>query len=420
MLFTILFILLFIVNIYFLIKSIRKKDNNNWIISFSLNISSIFSVILILGYSLYNNSISILDSLGYLVIYLFALFLYIITLITNTIFKLLQIRKNKINNIVIKKIAKKTKKKLILLPLLCVISLSIVFCGIYSAQGALSTLGNKIIHTKYNRVRNNEINKMADFLNKKYKLKLDKKDCIYYREEDYSEHSDVLGNGKIYNIPYIAVFKTDNEEITVTDRKGFISDNKQLKDINTIITKYFQEKTGIEFSYVEFGKSYVGNWYGDDNVINIVLQTKFNKLLSTENVEELLNYILQESDLSIKFYIKNNGNDKNLIYKITKQLSYLKSYSNIDILQVQGYKKELTIKHKKIIFPSKHQNYGNSGDDYDDGYKYGCYYVDSNANEFTFNLTMDLDRGYNSGNGKIINGWKFKLVSTTINSSKKK
>lgn len=43
----ILFILQLIFNIYFLIKSIKSKDNRNWLILFSINISSIISVVLV-------------------------------------------------------------------------------------------------------------------------------------------------------------------------------------------------------------------------------------------------------------------------------------------------------------------------------------------------------------------------------------
>ena len=46
----ILFILQLIFNIYFLIKSIKSKDNRNWLILFSINISSIIKTILCLSF----------------------------------------------------------------------------------------------------------------------------------------------------------------------------------------------------------------------------------------------------------------------------------------------------------------------------------------------------------------------------------
>ena len=59
----ILFALQLIFNIYFLIKSIKTKDNRNWLILFSLNISSIISVALVGGYSLTNRYLG-WDGLG--------------------------------------------------------------------------------------------------------------------------------------------------------------------------------------------------------------------------------------------------------------------------------------------------------------------------------------------------------------------
>ena len=54
-LFIILFILQFIFNLIFLIKSIKTKNNKNWLTLFSINISSLISIILIIGYSIFSN-----------------------------------------------------------------------------------------------------------------------------------------------------------------------------------------------------------------------------------------------------------------------------------------------------------------------------------------------------------------------------
>lgn len=282
----------------------------------------------------------------------------------------------------------------------------ILVCGFFCYKNVLH---QKEEINKYNVVRYEEISRMAEFLNDKYDLDLQEKDCVYYREEDYTRHSDMMGNGTTYNIPYIAVFKNDNETITVTDRKGFISDNRQLKEINHFVADYYSRKTGINFDYVEFGKSYVGSWSGNDNVINTVLQTRFNKRITEDNVEELINYILQESALSVTFYIKSSGGNREaLINDITGQLSYLKGNSNIEILEVYGYDNELDIKHREIDFPEEQRDYGNSSDDYDDGYKFGCYYVDTDSTDFTFSLAMELERGYTIGTGQKINGWGYR------------
>ena len=79
----ILFILQLIFNIYFLIKSIKSKDNRNWLILFSINISSIISVVLVVFYALSNQYLG-WDGLGYLLICFFALCAYLFLLIVNS------------------------------------------------------------------------------------------------------------------------------------------------------------------------------------------------------------------------------------------------------------------------------------------------------------------------------------------------
>ena len=405
-LFIILFVLQLIFNIYFLIKSIKKKDNKNWLILFSLSISSLISVTLVGAYSLTNRYLG-LDVLGYLAICFFALCAYLLLLIVNSIFKIVEVKKNKKQSIIPKRLEKNIKKRAIIIPLILITLLTLIVCGFDYSKYVLHQRGE--INT-YNNVKNKEINKMANFLNDKYKMNIQESDCIYYREQDYTRHSGIFGNSFTYNIPYISVFKINNKRITVVDRKGFISDNRQLKDINDILINYYYQKTGIKFDYIEFNKSYGGSSTGNDNIINSVLQTKFNTLITDKNIEQFLNYVLQESDLSISFYIKDNSvNDmETLKYNIINELEYLRNYTNIEIIKVYGYEGELAINHEEIEFPNEHKDYGTSSDDYYDGYKFGCYYIDSSSTKFTFSLIMDLDRGYTSGTGELINGWKYR------------
>lgn len=407
-LFIILFVLQLIFNIYFLIMSIKTKDNKNWLILFSLSISSLISVTLVGAYSLTNQYLD-WNALGYLAICFFALCAYLLLLIVNSIFKIVEVKKNKKQSIIPKRLEKNIKKRAIIIPLILITLLTLIVCGFDYSKYVLHQRGE--INT-YNNVKNKEIDKMANFLNDKYKMNIQESDCIYYREQDYTRHSDIFGNGSTYNIPYISVFKINNEQITVVDRKGFISDNRQLKDINDILINYYYQKTGIKFDYIEFNKSYGGSSTGNDNIINSVLQTKFNTLITDKNIEQFLNYVLQESDLSISFYINDNSvNDiETLKYNIINELEYLRNYTNIEIIKVYGYEGELAIKHKEIEFPNEHKDYGNSSDDYDDGYKFGCYYIDSSSTKFTFSLIMDLNRGYTSGTGELINGWKYRTL----------
>jgi len=92
------------------------------------------------------------------------------------------------------------------------------------------------------------------------------------------------------------------------------------------------------------------------------------------------------------------------------KLMYLKDYTNIEILEVNGHKAPLDIKYKKINFPPEQENYGISSEDIYDSYKFGVYYVDTSINNFTFTLRMDLDRGYSSY-GEPINGWHYSALN---------
>ena len=405
----ILFILQLIFNIYFLIKSIKSKDNRNWLILFSINISSIISVVLIGIYALSNPFLG-WNGLGYLLICFLALCADLFLLMVNSIFKIIEVRKNKKQNIIPETLNRNVKNKAIIIPLILITLSTLSLCGFDYSKYVIEQRGE--LNT-YNNIKKKEINKMASFLSNKYNINIQENDCIYYREQDYTRHSDIFGNGSTYNIPYITVFRYNDEIITVADRKGFISDNRQLGELNEILTKYYYQKTGIKFDYIGFRKSYVGSWNGNDNIINIVLQTKFNELITDKNTEQFLDCILKESDLSISFYIKddNENNIETLKYNIINELEYLREYNNIEIVKVYGYIGQLDIKYDKIEFPDEHKDYGNSSDDYYDGYKFGCYYLDTTSNNFTFSLSMDLNRGYTTGKGELINGWKYLVIN---------
>lgn len=405
----ILFILQLIFNIYFLIKSIKSKDNRNWLILFSINISSIISVVLIGIYALSNPFLG-WNGLGYLLICFLALCADLFLLMVNSIFKIIEVRKNKKQNIIPETLNRNVKNKAIIIPLILITLSTLSLCGFDYSKYVIEQRGE--LNT-YNNIKKKEINKMASFLSNKYNINIQENDCIYYREQDYTRHSDIFGNGSTYNIPYITVFRYNDEIITVADRKGFISDNRQLGELNEILTKYYYQKTGIKFDYIGFRKSYVGSWNGNDNIINIVLQTKFNELITDKNIEQFLDCILKESDLSISFYIKddNENNIETLKYNIINELEYLREYNNIEIVKVYGYIGQLDIKYDKIEFPDEHKDYGNSSDDYYDGYKFGCYYLDTTSNNFTFSLSMDLNRGYTTGKGELINGWKYLVIN---------
>ena len=289
-------------------------------------------------------------------------------------------------NIIKEKSDKNIKKKLILILLFLLILLTFI------------ELKGKEEINKYNDIKIKEINKMANFLNHKYNMKLRESDCIYYLEQDYDVHSDFLGNSYKEKIPYIAVFKNKNNKITAVDRNGIVSDNNQLKDLNDMLINYYEQKTGIKFDFIDFGREHL---HGKDNVINVVIENKFNQLITEQNIEQFINYILQESDLSITFYI--NVNNKNNIETITEKLEYLRDYSNIQRVSVYGYDKEPVIKHYEMKFD------GTQIEDLSIGYEFGYYYIDYyDRNNNIFSLTMNLNSNYTSEIDESINGWEYR------------
>ena len=398
----------FIFDIYFLVKSIKTRDNRNWLILFSINVSSIISVFLFGWYSLFALANKTLKYfIIYFIIYVLVFVVNLLLLIISSILKINEAINNKRRNIMPIVLTRKVKCKSIFIPLILIILFTLCLCGIDYSKDVIQKRGE--LNT-YNNVKKKEINKMVSFLNDKYSINIMNSDCVYYREQDYTTHNGFMYS-TTFNIPYIGVFKYNNELITVADRKGFISDNRQLGEINDILIEYYYNKTGIKFDYIEFSKGSGSNWCGDDNIINIILQTKFNELITDDNVEEFLNYVLQEANLSISFYISNVDNMDVLKDDIIDELEYLREYDNILSVNVYGYTGELDIIHREILFPDEKGDYDIETNDIDDGYKFGCYYQDERSIDYSFELSMDLDRGYSSYEGVSINGWKYRVYN---------
>ena len=312
-------------------------------------------------------------------------------------------------------------KKSILTLLSIIMLVSIVIC----ATAYLSyVIQKKSESADYNQTKE-EIEKMVNFINDKYNLDFQEKDCIYYREEDYSRHSDLLGNGKTYNIPYIAVFENEKEKITVVDRNGTLSDNGQLDELNYYIGRYFEKIVGSDIDFVQIRKT--GNGNIEDDTINHILQSKFNEKLTEDNINDFMEEVFKEENLEFIFYVKDSADREDLINGITTKLGYLKDYHNIERVMVYIYDKEeeLVVNSIEKEFNDEYEQYMASDDYYDD-YKFGYYYVpndfeyfysdsessvlkDEKFNTFVASAYYNLDRGYGSNQGdkqyEIVNGW---------------
>lgn len=394
----IFFILPLIINIYFLVKSIKTKNNRNWLILFSLNISYFISLVLIVWYLLTSDQQQYLElrrDIGWGFALLYELHFYLFLLILNSIFKIIEVIKNKKQNISKKTLERNIKIKAIIIPFTLIILLTLIVCGFDECKYFIN-------------VKSPEINKMVSFLNNKYDINIKESDCIYYHEQDYTRVTAFLGlEDRITynNIPYMAVFKNGNELIAVVDRKGFISDDRQLKELNDILINYYYQKTGIKFDYIEFNEAYNDSYEGKNKIINEVLQNDFNELITDENIEQFLDYIFsQATDLSISFYIKDNNenNIESLKCNITNELEYLRGYPKVKNVDVYGYIGELDIKHGEDYY--KDEFFRRESIFYRD-------YVKDASDNLTFSLSMILNGEYATNTEESINGWKYRTLN---------
>lgn len=144
----IIILIVLIIQIFFLIsyliKAVKNKDNKNWLIYFSLNISSLISLLafIICTFStLYVKFLLLFfsDSItgeNFLISYfsfylsLLLLFIYFLFFIIGLIIKGIQVKNNKKNNISIPKLDRKTKLKYMIMPSIVIIILTIIVCSI--------------------------------------------------------------------------------------------------------------------------------------------------------------------------------------------------------------------------------------------------------------------------------------------------
>lgn len=238
----------------------------------------------------------------------------------------------------------------------------------------------KLEHKRYNEIKEEKLQEMVNFINDKYDLNFSIEDAIYYREEDYSTHKGFLFSEK-YNIPYISIFENEGQKITVVDRKGIISDNVQLKEINYFIANCFSNIVGTDIEFVQIRKASNGSII--DDTINKILQYGFNEKITSNNINSFMNEVFKEEDLELIFYIKDSENRDELIDLLTNKLSYLKNEQNLNhvMLYIYNSNEELIVNEDKVelVGDFKYDNLGE--DNYYDDYKFGYYYV---PNDFEY------------------------------------
>lgn len=114
--------------------------------------------------------------------------------------------------------------------------------------------------------------------------------------------------------------------------------------------------------------------------------------------------VLQQTDLSISFYVKNSADKDTLIRRITDKLQYLEDYQNIVKVTVYCYDDTLVIDDTSLNSANNDAplviNPGNEV-----RYEFGSYIVVPDKQILKYSASMILDRGYTPGNGETINGW---------------
>ena len=384
----ILLIILFALETSYLKKSVKTKNNRNWLILFTLIFSSIISLFLLANYwETFSNQEALSEILGNFFVIVFLFIANFGILFISIIIKILEIMRFKKNGIIRDEIDIKTRLKLTVFPFLLIIFVLISLCSVdyayykYKEQQEIK---------KYNEIKKEEIKKMVSFINDKYDINFKEKNCVDYVEKDYSTRGFFPIT---YNIPYIAVFKQNNETITVIDRKGFISDNRQLKDIHYIIGDYFTSITGINIEFADLG----------EYTVNSVLEYDFNKKITHENINKFIDIALKKEDFQLIFYVKDTVIKEDLISDLISKFNYLKSLT--DDIEVYFYKsdEELLVKFDDNKVDNEEDKYETTpnNDDYD---KFGKYYVD---NDFTYFLGTTLHYDLRNHQCKEINGWNF-------------
>ena len=381
-------IILFALETSFLKKSVKTKNNRNWLILFTLIFSSIISLFLLANYwENHSSQRTLSEILGSFFVIVFLFIANFGILFISIIIKILKTLRFKKKGIIRDKIDIKTRLKLTVFPFLLIIFVLISLCA---ADYAYYKYKEQQEIKKYNEVKKEEVKKMVTFINDKYDINFKEKDCIDYVEKDYSTRGFLPIT---YNIPYIAVFKQNNETITVIDRKGFISDNRQLKDIHYIIGDYFTSITGINIEFADLG----------EYTINSVLEYNFNKKITHDNIDKFIDIASKKEDFQLIFYVKDTVIKEDLINDFISKFNYLKSLT--DDIEVYFYKsdEELLVKFddKKAYNEEDKYETTPNNDDYD---KFGKYYVD---NDFTYFLGTTLLYDLRNHQCKEINGWNF-------------
>lgn len=377
--FLVLFIAFLITQLLYLYKSFKTSDNKYWVTLFSLIVGSFLCCILIGLYEFLNIDRTDIEGLLIVIMCIIAAMVYGGSLLLSIVLKLFEVWKLKKSGIVREKLDGVVKNGRIVVGILSIVCISVCVCSFdYAKYETEVYFENK----RYDSVKKDKVVKMVKYLNKKYDTDYTVNDLVYYREENYDDDGGWFYS-EYFNIPYIGVFDNGEKKITVADRKGVLSDNGQLGEVNALISDYFSEITGVKIDFVNIRDDYSSF---EDNHIGMTMQNGFNELITKDNVDLFFKELLKGDCVELIFYVKDGKDREEKLNLLTGKLNYL-TKENIDSLVIYFYdeNEELVIKEKMLDLTGDHK-YGYDGEnssDYDDECKFGYYSVSNNHEFYT-------------------------------------
>lgn len=409
-----LFIIAFIIQVYILYKAFKTKDNMCWIALFIFIVSSILSCFIIGFYEIVDIDRTDTEGLVIVILCILAGLVYAGVFILSLVLKFIERTLVNKSGKVRETLSKEKKQTAIAIPLLCTVFVACTFCSLDFGRYEIR---DYIEEKRYEEVKKKKLVEMVNYLNNKYDTDFTVSDNIYYREENYEDDGGWFYS-EYYNIPYIGIFDNGKEKITVADRKGILSDNAQIDEINYLVADYYSDITGVDIEYVHI-KDRCSDL--EDNHINMLLQNGFNEIITKDNVDLFMKDVFKGECVELLFYVKDSEDREEQLNLLTSNLSFLER-ENIDNIAIYFYKsdEDLIIEEKKLDLYGDHK-YDEIDTEYDDSYddcKFGYYYVPNShetygnvERENTFTLiAYSLKRNsygykYNDKNTRLLNEW---------------
>lgn len=250
-----------------------------------------------------------------------------------------------------------------------------VLLVIYSSQSIVFLLQEGRENKVIDKEKDTQQEEAIKYIKSKYNITLEKDNCIYYSKEKYI--LDEKTNTKIYS-PYIMIYKYNNETMTIMKKKNILSDNRQIPELNKIISEYFSKKSNLEIDFADIDKVYDEAKCENESVVSTVIQNGYNIKINSNNIPDFMGEVLKEKNLRIELYIKENGNRNIQSNDIKKRIAYLQEYENIKEIDVYIYSNQLKIKKEEYHYKAANNNKN----------KFECYYAPAEENNISYKIVM--------------------------------